>query len=73
LINGARSTVSTNKKEKTMDKGVNLTVSVKVEGTEGFQTEFKWENTDLGTVLLVEKALIGSIAGLLDQQIKGQI
>ena len=56
-----------------MDEKLNMVVSLRVEGKEGLNLELKYENTNIKTILLVEKAILDTFAGLLEKQQRGQI
>jgi hypothetical protein len=55
------------------DGKLDMTISLKVDGKEGLNLELKYLNTDMATVLLVEKRLADTIAGLLNDQIDGKL
>jgi hypothetical protein len=50
-----------------MDK-LQMTITLKVEGKEGLELILKYTDTDMKTVLLVEKTLVGAMVGLLAGQ-----
>jgi hypothetical protein len=60
---------------KLLKEGIkmDMTVTLHVEGKEGLNLELKYTNTDMPTVLLVEKTLIDAFSGLLTAQANGKL
>ena len=56
-----------------MDEKLNMTIRMDVKGKEGLYLEIGYLDTDMTTVLLIEKALVGVLNGLLDGQIKSAV
>lgn len=50
-------------------EGLNITVSMKVEGEEVMDVSFALKNTNLKTVLGIEQGLISLFGGLLTEQV----
>lgn len=51
-------------------EGLNITVSLKVEGEENMNVTFSLEKTNLKTVLGIEQGIVGLFNGLLEKQIE---
>ena len=51
-----------------MNDKLTMTVSLKVQGKEGLDLTLTYADTTMETVMLVEKALLSAIGGLLDKQ-----
>jgi len=48
---------------------INVTIGMTVIGKEKFSNNSVYENTTMGTVLLIQKALSATIGGIIDKQI----
>ena len=48
--------------------GLNMKITVRVDGKEGLQLDLAYENTDMKTVLMVEEELIKTLQGLIVKQ-----
>ena len=53
-----------------MEKNINMSITMKVQGTEGMNISLSYENTDLKTVVMVQQALLKSFQEILNGQAK---
>jgi len=54
-----------------MSEKLNMKIKVEVEGKEGMDITVEYKGTDIKTVCMVEKAIMGAFAGLIDGQLAG--
>jgi hypothetical protein len=59
--------------EKAKSDKLQMIVSLNVQGKEGLNLSLTYTDTDMKTVLLVQKALTATLSGLVDAQIAGEI
>ena len=53
-----------------MEKNINMSITMKVQGTEGLNVSLSYENTDIKTVVQVQQAILSAFQGILDGQAK---